>query len=563
MQLFLILFFSFSLAQAYQSSLTNNNKKIYWLSQNIPISIQSSTSDFSSATSQALILNSIAEWNSVSPVTLIPTASSLNTINFAQNFPYGNAVVGMTQVNYNSQGVIQNASILLNDSFTFRTSAGVYASNQIFLSDVVTHELGHFLGLAHSEVLNSSMFYSSFSGQSTVSADDIGGVRAKYSSAYGSITGYVKGGHKIGVLGAHVQAISRKTGEVVSAVTDEKGYFSIGGLTVEDTFYLYTSPIKNLQSLPGYFSNVQKEFCPAAYVGSFYTACGHEEEGLPQGINITAASRTVDVGTVTINCSLKAQEDYSYQKVQSTFSPLMIWNYGTEAKFEKAYVGYFRKPTGTGWLTSDFLQIDLRDYLDVVSTPKYVKFQLIAQPLGNQLEYEMSVTKNSVLMGVQNITTVPLQGTYDIDLESTQYLDPAVGTNLFELEIKAKKLTANMAALTFPSYDTFSTLDNLPYLLIVSILENGPNGLGPIVDTASNLSDNTSCLDAPFTYAVSQANALSDSSKGAEGMSPLSCGTTDDQDPKDPPNSSLSMLLGLCLISVAANLVKRTKKFLS
>ncbi len=560
----LVIIFSFS-AWGHQSSLNSEGNPIAWTYKNIPLAITTNTSDMSATLAQNIILASIAQWNQSSSVQLIPAGSSYNNIIFDSNFNYGSAVIGVTELTYNSLGQIQTGTIRLNDNYFFRSSPGLYASGQVYLGDVVTHEMGHLLGLGHSEVLDSSMFYSSFSGQSTVAYDDISGVRKQYDSGYGQIYGYVKGGNSIGVLGAHVQAISRKTGEVVSAITNENGYFLIGGLNLDDTFYLYTSPIKKQESLPGYFANVQSQFCPASYVGSFYSACGSEHDGFAQGINLSSAQTSVNVGVVTINCALRTQTEYHYQKLQTSFSPLTIFDYAQETKFEKAFTGYFRSTSSAAWSVSDHLVVDLRNYSNLSGNPKYLKVSLVSEPLGDQLEYVMNFSQNSVsLPGFQKeISFDASTGTYNTDMSALLPLSASASENIFDLAIKARRLSNYYIAQTFSSPTLFTSTTHMPYLVIASVWEFSGGEYRPLIDSGPVLSDNQACLEAPYTYAVTRSNVPSESQSNITPTDAAAlgaaCGTI--EPPKNGGGGSNLLLIATGFLMVAIS--KRAKKFLS
>lgn len=551
---------------AHQSSLSSGGNELFWSNPNVPITIRTNTSDMSSTDVRTIIQNSMAQWNN-SASARITEGSSQNEIRFVSNFPYGSAVLGVTELTYNSSGAVQRAVISLNDDYDFQANPGLYSAGQVYLGDVVTHEMGHLFGLSHSEVLNSSMFYSAYSGQSTVALDDRSGIRQKYDSSFGSIIGYTKGGSShIGVLGVHVQAISRKTGEVSGAISDETGYFKLGGLDLDDTYYLYTSPVKNVDSLPGYFSNVQTEFCPASYVGSFFSACGRENDGKPQGITLTALNPAVDVGEVSIHCALKSDEDYSVQKLQSSFSPVTIFDYADEPKNEKAFVGWFRASAVNSWSAADVLNIDLTNFTNVGGYPKYVKISLVSFPLGSQLEYQMSVKKNGVTQpsAARALSYSSATETYNPDFEAFLPLDATLSNNHFEVSLKSKRLSNTYAAQTFPSYIQFASDQYLPYLIIASLWENTGTQLRPLLDTGVLLSDNYACLDAPFTYAVSKARNVNDDSSltGSAGATAAGCGTIDP--PDGGPGSSLPLIaLGFMLMLLPSLLSKSRKKFLS
>lgn len=556
---------------AHQTSLTSGGSELYWANPSVPLMIRTNTSDMDSTSARNIILNSMAQWNASSVAKVNAASSSNNEIKFQSNYPYGSGVIGLTELSYNNSGAIQRAVIILNDDFDFQTNPGFNFGRQIYLGDVVTHEIGHLFGLSHSEVLNSTMFYSSFSGQSTVALDDKSGIRQKYDQNFGTITGHVKGGNHIGVLGVHVQAISGKTGEASGAITDENGYFILGGLDLDDTYYLYTSPIKNTESLPGIFSNTQTEFCPASYVGSFFSKCGRENDGKPQGIYIKSDQKQVDVGTITINCGLKADENYNYQKLQSSFSPITIFNYDinnqdSTTRFEQSFVGWFRNPT-TDWSESDVFKVNLAPLTD---TNLYLKVNLISFPLGTQLQYAIDI-KNNARTIVNDYTTLRYSfttETYSTDFETYIQLESgAIDRNNLEINVRSMKLGTSNASQTFPSFSSFSSSTYLPYLLIVGLYEDVAGVKKPLIDNEPILSDNESCLDAPFTYSVANARNVNDdaavTSEDQSAAAAASCGTIEPPSSGGPGSSLPLMILGFFLAIMTSSLFKSRKKFLS
>jgi hypothetical protein len=566
MRLFLfLLFFSSQGVLAHQSALSNSGEKAHWPTTNVPVTISTNSSDLSSSQIQNTISNSMNEWNSASSFKFV-SGPGINSISFKNDFSeYGSGVVGVTEVTYNSGGVIQKADIFLNDNYNFKSTSGIYGGYDVFLGDVVTHELGHMLGLSHSEVLDASMFYASFTGQNTISYDDKSGVRTKYGPGPGSISGTVFGGSHIPVLGVHVQAISRRTGEAVGAVTDENGKFKIGGLDLNDTFYIYTSPLKNPDSLPTYFSNVQNDFCPGSYIGSFFQPCGRENDGLPNAINLTSLAPHQNVGAVTINCSLKSSTDYSLEKLNTTFNPLSIFDYGLEPRLEKSFVGFFNSNTN-GWSDWDKFIIDLRSFPASSGFLKLLKLSLIGRKLGNQLEYEMKIFQNGSPTALQTVKKNTLILPMEMDLSSFFPLSSTLSENIFEIHIRAKRLDSYYLYQTFPEPERFSSLKSLPYLLIMGLWEDrgGSSGHQPLMDSESNLSDNYSCLEAPFTFKVSKVIAPNEKKTTQRDAAPAaSCGTI------EPPSSGggtppgLTLLLGFFIAALASEVLKNSKKFLS
>lgn len=551
----LLFLFIAQLALAHQSSITTSQKEIRWNYVNVPIKVINNSS-FSTA--GTLIDQSLAEWNAASGFQISKVSSSLNSIKFSSDPTiFGSAVVGVTELNYNKSGVINNATIYLNEQQVSETRN----TGKAYLKDVVTHELGHFVGLGHSEVLNSSMFYLNYPGQADVAADDKAGIRSKYDSGYGKIYGYVKGGSHIGVLGVHVQAISRKSGQITSAISDDNGYFALTGLDLNDTYYLYTSPLRNLNALSSLYANVQNEFCPSSYIGSFFSACGRENDGLPQGISLSSSRKTVDIGVVSINCNMRAQEDYTYEKLQTVFSPLTIFNFGDEQRYEKSFVGFFHKSqlSTTSWTEADQLQIDLKD-LD--PTNKTLRIRLVSQPLGNSIEYSLSVYRNGAFLGTHVKTLVSPENIWKLDLEVATNLSSTASDNVYELEVRAKKLTDFQAYMSIPDLARFGTDQSLPYLLNLSLEDSG----SAIINTAAILSDNSSCLDAPFTYAVKKTSAFTEETNNTQkAATAAACGTIEPPSGPGPGTGAFMLLIGFgfFLTQLASSLVKRGKNFLS
>jgi hypothetical protein len=310
---------------------------------------------------------------------------------------------------------------------------------------------------------------------------------------------------------------------------------------------------------------VQTDFCPGTYLGSFYSACGSTGEGVAQGISLTTSQPNASVGVISISCSLKSSSDYSFEKIQSSFSPLTIFDYGNENQYEKGFVGYFRNlevNTAT-YSSADKLRIDLSDFIDLAGTSKYVQFKVISQPLANSLEFKLDVVQNGI-----SVLAFPLEKNqtspdykYNVDLTSTHLLSATRANNIFEIDLQARKLSNSLLNYTIPNFQTFAVNSNWPYLVVVSLMEMTPAGLKPLVSSEVLLSDNSSCLDAPFTYPIAKT-AAEDSQDTAPQAAP-SCGTIEPPDKGGPSSQLFIMSFGFLLALMMIPLRKRTKKLLS
>src|SRR5205085_9974288 len=128
-------------------------------------------------------------------------------------------------------GRILETDIVLNDlNFRFSTDprdTSGYGSggppgrrggmSKVFIENVLTHELGHALGLSHSGGLQSTMLFMESPEQAHLGCDEAVAVHALYGgydSKRGSLTGSVTSISGNPVFGAHVLAISRRRGTV-------------------------------------------------------------------------------------------------------------------------------------------------------------------------------------------------------------------------------------------------------------------------------------------------------------------------------------------------------------
>lgn len=149
-------------------------------------------------------------------------------------------------------GALISADIFLNTTFQWSVASGGQASRFDVVS-IMTHEIGHLLGLGHSalgETTSSGggrsvtgkravMFPIAYSPGSiedrTIEADDIAGITDIYGGSaanneLGSIGGRVTL-NGTGVFGAHITAINITSGEMVSGFSlTNSGDFAIGAL---------------------------------------------------------------------------------------------------------------------------------------------------------------------------------------------------------------------------------------------------------------------------------------------------------------------------------------------
>ena len=146
-----------------------------------------------------------------------------------------------------NKGLILDANIILNGrQFTWTvTPDSVPASFDV--ESVVTHEVGHFIGLDHSGVLNATMAPRYLPGearQRTLESDDIAGASAVYPDGNFATNGTISGlvGRPTPVFGALV-AVEDPEGRVLEeSITASNGSYAAPGLTSND-YNVYVEPV--------------------------------------------------------------------------------------------------------------------------------------------------------------------------------------------------------------------------------------------------------------------------------------------------------------------------------
>ena len=577
-----------SAAFAYNQSESTQRVPIRWQSPQVSLVLSHNSTDVSANQSAVIMADVINQWNSLVPFSLQQTSYGRNTVSYS-NDPrfFGPGVVAVTVLSYDpAVGRVVDGQIYVNQTETrgFCLTADQAANNcttpgagflsRVYLGDVLAHELGHLMGLGHSEVRDSTMVFTSFKGQSSPHTDDVAGVRSIYNSANsGTLAGRVLGGNNIPVFGAHVQAISNLRGTVAAAAfSQEDGSFEILGLDLNDTYYIYVEPLRRLESLSDAYRSAKTEFCPAAYVGSFFEKCGTSGKGHPQPLSLTTSRTSINVGVVSIRCQLRVGENYLKEKIETNGGQYDF--IASTQKPGQAFVGLYSaaEPLSTFDYSDIFADTIELDYTSMAVPAGSVSLELkfITTALGSPLDASIEVNGPFGIltdsdrpqiggMPVLAFESGTLKAIYNRKI--TYPLSGSAALNRLTVKVKPRALSTSeqISHMVFP--DVFSLTDR-PWLMLVNVLRNGQIYYQ---NQESVLSDNSTCMDAPYTFAVRpnpvSASALAgladeSASSTTAGAAPA-CGTW--EPPSNGPGAGPGAMLMTISLGFLVTLLKRRR----
>lgn len=277
---------------------SGNGKPLRWgRPQEVSIVVQATGSDdIHDGSHTTAIRNAIAAWNAVGGVTVhmdedaSPSqrartdweSDSIHLVLFDEDdssgyFPVGTGIVAVTPVWFSNNGGITDADVLFNGAdWEFTTSA---APGAFDVQDVVTHELGHFLGLDHSGWAGATMYPyvdPRVVLHRSLSEDEVHGLRDAYpAQVFASIDGVLRRESNESVIaGAHVVARDASGRTIAGALTSSLGAFTIAGLEA-GSYELYATPLDHPVSegnlSPGH--TVQTDF-ESTVLGTWAVASG-------------------------------------------------------------------------------------------------------------------------------------------------------------------------------------------------------------------------------------------------------------------------------------------------
>ncbi len=333
-----------NVAFAYVPTLSSNGAQVHW---NSPVKFNlagnsSNQSGIQSSDFYNAVVTGLQRWKTASggsvnfdywqgtdPSVYMPNSSynGESSIYFASNTSGGAdnrltpSILGLTQVWYDTNtGQILESDTVLNDkdfNFTMNPkdtsgygSGSTSFSNgkpNVYIENVITHEFGHALGLAHSGGMQSTMLFMESPEQAHLGCDEQIAIRALYPAgdvgSRGVLRGTVLSQSGNPVFGAHVEAISRRRGTVLaSALTNQSGQYSISALEPGDYFILAEPFLAGAQALPAYYSSIQDDVCPNGH--SFGRTLLVDSGGnQPLWMSVGSGGNITQAPPLTVQCS--------------------------------------------------------------------------------------------------------------------------------------------------------------------------------------------------------------------------------------------------------------------
>jgi hypothetical protein len=224
--------------------------------------------------------------------------------------PLGSSTIAATFTFYRSEilsdgvihPVVDEADILFNPNLEFSTSA---ESGKFDIQSVLTHEVGHLLGLDHSALISSVMVpFGSPSqlDQRTLQYDDIAGITEIYpkpsaTAGLGQIQGTIRSG-AAPVFGANVVAVNSDGTTLLSTLSQPSGSYTLRFLP-PGTYRVFAEPLDQPVAkehigggTTGFFSTIRTDF-GTTYFGNVPSL------GEARTINVTAGgTASADISTL-------------------------------------------------------------------------------------------------------------------------------------------------------------------------------------------------------------------------------------------------------------------------
>ena len=285
----------------------------------------------------------------------------LSALHFTSYDPPGTSrqsrsVLGVTQVWYQPEsGEILEADVILNDidyQFTldpkdttgpsYYPNTGAFGRPKVYLENVMTHELGHAVGVSHSGVMESTMLPLEGPEQSHLSCDDQAAARSIYGAGGARLQGRVTGPSGQVIFGANVVAVSLARGSAfASGISGPNGEFEIEGLEAGQ-YVLMAEPYPgSAESLSTFFNSMNTVLCGGRPFSRTFMRDGGGGAGL--AIFALGSGHSVAIGDIRAECASGASVTSSTAYPGTESQDRLSFAGGVAALVDRFYAGVPRQ----------------------------------------------------------------------------------------------------------------------------------------------------------------------------------------------------------------------------
>lgn len=542
---------------AYTFGLTTNDSKIRWNRSDKKIGIKinynrfgNSTANLSDSEIKSVVEESIVQFDALNDYEIFlttKTSEAVAEIIFSNKSQYfGASALAITSLQYSDDtGDISEGKIIINDSsfapFDLVAYKNVSDSDETYLGNIISHELGHLLGLDHSEVIGSAMFYSVFKGQNIISDDDKNGFKDLYNTLKDKkISGIVVAQNFVPAFGVHIRLYDKETNKVLQGqITNSEGQFEFKNVP-SGKYFITVDRLYNPDAISITEDATNYQICNKSdIVLAPFGTCGNLDRGYPQVIEVTDSN--IDLGFLAINCEPKLNSGFLISKLEDDYYELDL-NQGS------VFWGYVDPDQIS--ISDDKLKLDLREF-EITPSNQVVNLKFDVSSLYNKFEADILIKREDQL----NFTSYPsgFDSIYDkkrSDLDISFVLSTVEENNILYIKIVPKLIdfTDQKDLVGTPSIFT----PVLYHYLLSYDFESE--------SVFTSYEDNSSCLEGNIFVRTGVDNLSEDEEQNSTNSAPT-CGTIDD---RGGPQGPLSFLLGLSflLILIASKKTKSLSKYL-
>lgn len=217
-------------------------------------------------------------------------------------FGVGSGLVAVTPIEFDpATGRILDADILIDGSRAFSTSL---APGTFDVQAVVTHEVGHLLGLDHSAIHKATMNPSVEPGdtwQRSLEADDARGADSLYGFHRGArLRGSVVTETGQPISGAHV-VVEVEGSPAGAALSDEEGRFEVVGLA-GGSYVVYAEPLNGSVTAAHLQLQSSQQLIQTDFGTTFWGAAGRSSPRTPEEVSLPAGADR-DLGRLVVGAA--------------------------------------------------------------------------------------------------------------------------------------------------------------------------------------------------------------------------------------------------------------------